>query len=48
MAWKDLMSTDYGLMSLFTIGFVFVIGGYLLRYAFRKMDEDEKNARQSR
>lgn len=48
MALKDLMSTDYGLMSLFTIFFVLVIGGYMLRYALRKMDEDEKNARQSK
>ena len=27
MAWKELFSTDIGLLSLFTIGFVVVMGG---------------------
>ncbi len=44
MAWNELLSTDIGLLSLFTIGFVVVMAGYLYRYAVRKMDEDGKNA----
>ena len=33
MAWKELFSTDIGLLSLFTIGFILVMGGYLYNYA---------------
>lgn len=44
MAWSQLFSTDIGLLSLFTIGFVLVIGGYIYRFAVRHMDEDERNA----
>lgn len=45
MAWKELVSTDIGLLSLFTIGFVVVMGGYLLRFVLRHMAEDERKAR---
>lgn len=42
MAWKELFSTDIGLLSLFTIGFVVVMGGYLYRFAKQHIAEDEK------
>lgn len=45
MAWNDLFSTDIGLLSLFTIGFVVVMGGYLYRFVKRHMAEDEQKAR---
>ncbi len=44
MAWNELFTTDIGLLSLFTIGFVFVIGGYIYRFAVRNMAEDAKRA----
>ena len=40
MAWRELFGTDVGLLSLFTIVFVIVMGGYLFSYAMRKMNED--------
>ena len=45
MAWKELFSTDIGLLSMFTIGFVIVMGGYLYRFAKSHMADDEKRAR---
>jgi hypothetical protein len=42
MAWKELFTTDIGLLSVFTIGFVLVIGGFIYRFARQHMDEDEK------
>lgn len=45
MAWKELFSTDIGLLSLFTIGFVVVMAIYLVGYARKKMDEDAKHAK---
>lgn len=45
MAWELLFKSDIGLLSLFTIVFVIVIGAWLGRYASRKMAEDERNAR---
>ncbi|MFN4064579.1 DUF3149 domain-containing protein [Azoarcus communis] len=45
MAWVELFSTDIGLLSLFTIGFVVVMGGYLYRFAKRHIAEDEQKAR---
>lgn len=45
MALKELISTDIGLLSLFTIGFVLVMAVYLYGYAKKKMDEDAKNAK---
>ncbi|THF65834.1 DUF3149 domain-containing protein [Pseudothauera nasutitermitis] len=44
MALNELLTTDIGLLSLFTIGFVVVMGAYIYRYAVRKMAEDAKNA----
>lgn len=45
MAWDLLFKSDSGLLSLLTIVFVIVIGAWLARYAMKKMDEDERNAR---
>lgn len=45
MAWKELLSTDIGLLSLFTIGFVVVMAAYLINYAIKKIDEDAKHAK---
>lgn len=45
MAWNELFTTDIGLLSLFTIGFVLVIGGYIYRFAKRHIAEDEQKAR---
>lgn len=47
MAWTELFTTDIGLFSLFTIGFVLVIGVYIYRYAMRRMVEDEQKAREA-
>ena len=44
MAWKELFSTDIGLLSLFTIGFVLVIGGYIYRFAKNHIAEDERRS----
>jgi hypothetical protein len=44
MAWNELLSTDVGLLSLFTIGFVLVIGGFIYRFAVRNMEEDARKA----
>jgi hypothetical protein len=43
MAWKELFSTDIGLLSLFTIGFVVVMGTYLGRFVKRHVAEDEQS-----
>lgn len=45
MAWRELFGSDIGLLSLFTIGFVVVIGGYIYRFAVRHIAEDEQKAR---
>jgi hypothetical protein len=45
MALKELFSTDIGLLSVFTIGFVIVMAVYLYGYAKRHMDEDARNAK---
>ncbi|MDO9597661.1 MAG: DUF3149 domain-containing protein [Azoarcus sp.] len=47
MAWNELLTTDIGLLSLFTIVFVLVIGVYIYRYAKRHMIEDENKAREA-
>ena len=44
MAWKELFSTDIGLLSLFTIGFVIVMGEYLYRFAKTHIAEDERRS----
>jgi cbb3-type cytochrome oxidase subunit 3 len=45
MAWKELFSTDIGLLSLFTIAFMIVMVGYLYYYARRHIAEDERSSR---
>lgn len=42
MAWDLLLTSDIGLMSLFTIGFILVMGGYIIRYASQHMKSDAK------
>ncbi len=44
-AWKLLFGSDIGLMSVFTIGFVIVIGAYMGYYYNKKADEDARNAK---
>jgi len=44
MAWKELFSTDIGLLSLFTIGFVVVMGVYLYRFVQTHIAEDERRS----
>jgi hypothetical protein len=46
VAIKELFGSDIGLLSVFTIGFVLVMGVYLYGYAKRHMDEDARNAKQ--
>jgi hypothetical protein len=46
VAIKDLFLTDIGLLSVFTIGFVLVMGIYIYGYAKKHMDEDARNAKQ--
>ncbi|ANQ84515.1 DUF3149 domain-containing protein [Azoarcus olearius] len=45
MAWRELFGSDIGLLSLFTIGFVLVMGVYIYRFAVRHMAEDEQKAK---
>lgn len=45
MALKELLSTDIGLLSVFTIGFILVMGVYIYGYAKKKMEEDAKQAK---
>ncbi|NMG34557.1 DUF3149 domain-containing protein [Azoarcus sp. TTM-91] len=47
MAWSELLRTDTGLLSLFTIGFVVVMGVYIYRFASRHIAEDEERAKAS-
>lgn len=42
MAWEVLFSSDFGLMSLFTIVFVLLMAVYFVRYFSKKMDEDAR------
>lgn len=44
MAWKELFTTDIGLLSVFTIGFILVMAVYLVNFTRRHMAEDEKRA----
>jgi Protein of unknown function (DUF3149) len=45
MALKELFSTDIGLLSVFTIGFILVMGVYLYGYAKKHMEEDARNSK---
>lgn len=42
MAWELLLTSDIGLLSLFTIGFILVMGVYIARYASQHMKSDAK------
>jgi len=42
MAFQELFTTDIGLLSVFTIGFILVMGGWIYRYVKRHMAEDER------
>lgn len=42
MAWQELFKTDIGLLSVFTIGFVLVMGVFFGKYFSKKMDEDAR------
>ncbi len=41
MAWDLLFTSDIGLLSLFTIGFVLVMGVYIGRYAMKHMKDEQ-------
>jgi len=45
MALKELFTTDIGLLSVFTIGFVLVMGVYIYGYAKKHISEDARNAK---
>lgn len=46
VAIKELFGSDIGLLSVFTIGFVLVMGVFLYGYAKKHMAEDARNAKQ--
>jgi len=41
MAWNLLLTSDIGLLSLFTIAFMVVMAAYIFRFAMRHADEEE-------
>ena len=43
MAWQLLFGSDIGLLSVFTIIFVVLMGFFFVRYFTKKMDEDARN-----
>lgn len=43
MAWELLLTSDIGLLSLFTIGFILVMGVYIARYAAQHMKSDAES-----
>jgi len=44
-AWKLLIGSDIGLLSLFTIGFVIVMGFFMIGFYKKKAEEDARNAK---
>lgn len=44
MAWELLLTSDIGLLSLFTIVFILVMAAYLYRFARCHIAEDERKA----
>lgn len=44
MAWQLLIGSDIGLLSLFTIGFVIVMGFYLVGFIKRNAEKDAREA----
>ena len=45
MALKELFSTDIGLLSVFTIGFVVVMAVYLIGFYKKHAEDDARNAK---
>lgn len=43
MAWDLLFTSDIGLLSLLTIGFILVMAAYIGRYVMKHMKEEEKS-----
>lgn len=43
MAWIELFTTDIGLLSLFTIGFVLVMAVYIFQFVKKHMAEEAKD-----
>lgn len=43
--WKDLFSSDVGLLSAGVIAFTLAMGAFYLRYFLRHMHDDEARAR---
>jgi hypothetical protein len=41
-AWNDFLTTDYGLMSLAVIAFMFVMLGYIYHYVAQHVKEDSE------
>ncbi|MFV0370079.1 MAG: DUF3149 domain-containing protein [Azonexus sp.] len=46
-AWNLLLTSDIGLLSLFTIGFILVMGVYIGRYAAKKIKEENTSMKSS-
>ncbi len=44
MAWNILFTSDIGLLSLFTILFCVVMGGFIFRYVMHHMADEEKGS----
>jgi hypothetical protein len=42
MALQELFTTDIGLLSVFTIGFILVMAVYIYRFVKQHMREDER------
>ncbi|QID17203.1 DUF3149 domain-containing protein [Nitrogeniibacter mangrovi] len=47
MAIQELFTTDIGLLSVFTIGFIVVMAAYIYRFVKRHVQEDEQLHRHS-
>lgn len=43
MAWDLLFSSDIGLLSLFTIGFIIVMAGYIMVYVSKHVKSEAKD-----
>lgn len=42
MALQELFSSDIGLLSLFTIGFILVMAGFIYRFVSKHIAEEEQ------
>jgi uncharacterized protein DUF3149 len=45
MAWKLLFSSDIGLLSLFTIGFIIAMAIFLIYFFTRKAEEERQQSK---